>query len=228
MATNSSEETSLSTRDRRPNVTLDNDGIRHEKSFQLRRNRSAAKGSITKKIKEVTECFSNCDDIADVRLKVQEFHETATIFCDAHNAYHASLDDEFEIQDSHEYFECENQRIVNFQRTLDEWFTKMESKHFRRVDSEISPQDSVSNSGSRSRTRSSRSKSFRSSSRMSEAGSSAISPRTIAAAKRASLAAEAASLCEQQTLQEEELRLKHQGLKYQQQQEAKLRLDQRK
>lgn len=105
----------------------------------------------------------------------------------------------------------------------------MESKHFRRVDSEISPQDSVSNSGSRSRTRSSRSKSSRSSSRTSEAGSSAISPRTIAAAKRASLAAEAASLREQQTLQEEELRLKHQGLKYQQQQEeAKLRLDQRK
>lgn len=92
-------------------MTLDNDGIRQEKSFQLRRNRSAAKGSITKKIKEVTECFSNCDDIADVRLKAQEFHETATIFRDAHNAYHASLDDEFEIQDSHEYFECENQRI---------------------------------------------------------------------------------------------------------------------
>ena len=210
-------------------MTLDNNGIRQEKSFQLRRNRSAAKGSITKKIKEVTECFSNCDDIADVRLKAQEFHKTATIFRDAHNAYHASLDDEFEIQDSHEYFECENQRIVNFQRTLDEWFTKMESKHFKRVDSEISPQDSVSNSGSRSRTRSSRSKSSRSSSRTSEAGSSAISPRTIAAAKRASLTVEAASLREQQTLQEEELRLKHQGLKYQQQQEeAKLRLNQRK
>ena len=63
----------------------------------------------------------------------------------------------------------------------------------------------------------------------SEAGSSAFSPRTAAAAKRASLAAEAASLRKQQTLQEEELLLKHQGLKYQQQQEeAKLRLEQRK
>ena len=48
-------------------------------------------------------------------------------------------------------------------------------------------------------------------------------------AKRASLAAEAATLRKQQTLQEEELRLKHEVLKYQQQQEeANLRLEQRK
>ena len=224
MATNSSEE---STRDRIPNVTLDNDGIRHEKSLQLRKSRSAAKASITKKIKEVTECFSNCENVADVRLKAQEFHDTANNFRDAHNAYHASLDDEFEIQDSQEYFECETQRIVNFQRTLDEWFAKAEDKHRRRVDSEVNPQDPISNAGSRSRARSK--KSLRSGSHASEAGSSAFSPRTAAAAKRASLAAEAASLCKQQTLQEEELLLKHQGLKYQQQQEeAKLRLEQRK
>ena len=81
--------------------------------------------------------------------------------------------------------------------------------------------------GSRSRARSK--KSLRSGSRASEAGSSAFSPRTAAAAKRASLAAEAASLRKQQTLQEEELPLKHQGLKYQQQEEeAKLCLEQRK
>jgi len=166
MATNSSEE---STRDRIPNVALDNDGNRHEKSLQLRKSRSAAKASITKKIKEVTECFSNCENVADVRLKAQEFHDTANNFRDAHNAYHASLDDEFEIQDSQEHFECETQRIVNFQRTLDEWFAKAEDKHRRRVDSEVNPRDSISNAGSRSRARSK--KSLRSGSRASEAGS---------------------------------------------------------
>ena len=176
-------------------MTLDNDGIRHERSLQLWKSRSAAKASITKKIKEV--------------------------------AYHASLDDEFEIQDSQEYFECKTQRIVNFQRTLDEWFAKAEDKHRRTVDSEVNPWDSIRNTGSRSRAQSK--KSLCSGSRASEAGSSAFSPRTAAAAKRASLAAEAASLRKQQTLQEEELLLKHQGLKYQQQQEeAKLRLEQRK
>ena len=224
MATNSSEE---STRDRMPNVTLDNAGIRHEKLLQLRKSRSAAKANITKKIKEVTECFSNCENVADVRLKAQEFHDTANNFRDAHNTYHASLDDEFEIQDSQEYFECETQRIVNFQRTLDEWFAKAEDKHRRKVESEVDPRDSVSNAGSRSRARSK--KSLRSGSRVSETGSSAFSPRTAAAAKRASLAAEAASLRKKQTLQEEELQLKHEGLKYQQHQEAaELHLQQRK
>ena len=224
MATNSSEE---STRGRMPNVTLDNAGIRHEKLLQLRKSRSAAKANITKKIKEVTECFSNCENVADVRLKAQEFHDTANNFRDAHNTYHASLDDEFEIQDSQEYFECETQRIVNFQRTLDEWFAKAEDKHRRKVESEVDPRDSVSNAGSRSRARSK--KSLRSGSRVSETGSSAFSPRTAAAAKRASLAAEAASLRRKQTLQEEELQLKHEGLKYQQHQEAaELRLQQRK
>ena len=126
MDTNSTVE---STRAKRPNVTLDNEGIRHERSLQLRRNRSTAKASITKKIMM----------LADVRLKAQEFYETAGNFRDAHKAYHASLDDEFEIHDSHEYFECETQRIVNFQRTLDEWFAKAEGKHRSKVDSEVNP-----------------------------------------------------------------------------------------
>lgn len=50
----------------------------------------------------------------------------------------------------------------------------------------------------------------------------------IATAKKQALTSEAAALCEKQVLQGEELWLKHQGLEYQQQQEAKLRLDQRK
>ena len=182
MAEASSEESTRSTRDRRPNVTLDNDGIRHEKSLQCRKARSAAKARITRKIKELTERFSNRENLADVREWAQELEEIAMNFRDAHNAYHATLDDDFEIQDSQEYFECENQRIVNFQRTLEEWFSRAES--------EINPHDSISHTEFRSRTRTSRSKSSHTSLRSSGAGSSAASPRTIAAAKRASLTAE--------------------------------------
>ena len=114
-----------------------------------------------------------------------------------HNAYHATLDDDFKIQHSQEYFECENQRIVNFQRTLEEWFSREES--------EINPHDSVSNTGSRSHTRTSCSKSSHTS-----LHSSAANPQTIPGTKRALLTAEAAALCEQQNLQEEELWLKQQ------------------
>ena len=123
MATRSCDDLSTTRdRDRRPNVTLDNEGIRHEKTLQLRRNRSAAKANVTKKIKEVTECMSNSRDVADVESKAKEFLEAATHFRGVHSAYHASLDDEFEIQDSNDYFDSEDRRIENFQRTLDEWF----------------------------------------------------------------------------------------------------------
>lgn len=103
MATNSCDDVSAtSDRDRPPNVTSDNEGIRHEKSLQLCRNRSAAKANVTMKIKEVTECMSNSRDVADVEWKAKKNLETATLwhFRGIHSAYHASLEDEFEIQDS--------------------------------------------------------------------------------------------------------------------------------
>ena len=212
MAEASSEESTRSTHDRRPNVTLNNDGIQREKSLQCRKTRSAAKARITRKIKELTERFTNHENIADVREGVQEFEKIATNFRDTHNAYHATLDGDFEIQDSQEYFECENQRIPDFQQTLVEWFSRAES--------EINQHDSLSNTGSRSHTRTSPYKSSHASLHSSEAGSSAASPWTIAAAERASLTTKAAALCQQQNLQEEELRLK------QHQEEARLRLKQ--
>ena len=98
MAEASSEESTRSTRDRRPNVTLDNDGIRREKSLQYRKTRSAAKARITRKIKELTERSTSRENVADVREGAQEFEEIAANFRDAHNAYHATLDDDFEIK----------------------------------------------------------------------------------------------------------------------------------
>ena len=170
--------------------------------------------------------MSNSRDVADVESKAKEFLETAIHFQGIHSTYHTPLDDEFGIQDSNDYFNSEAQRIENFQQILDKWFTQANKELSENVDSKIvKPHDSVSNAGTRSRTRSNQSKSSLYGSR---GGSSAFSPKTIATPKKASLAAEAAALRKQQTLQEEELWLKHKALKYQQQQEeAKLRLAQR-
>ena len=174
----SSEESTRSTRDKRPNVTLNNDRVQREKSLQCLKTKGATKARITRKIKELNERLTNCENIAEVRKGAQEFEEIATNFRDAHNEYHATLDDDFEIQDSQEYFECENQRILNFQRTLEEWFSRAES--------EINPHDLASNTGSKSLTRTARSKSSHTSLSSSAAGSSAASPRTIAAPPKAS------------------------------------------
>ena len=176
MADALSEESTHSTCERRPNVPLDNDGIRHEKSLQFRRTRSAEKASIMRQIKELTECFTNRKNVVEVRKKAQKFEEIVTNFRDAHNANHATLEDDFEIQDLQEYFECENQRIVNFYWTLNKWFSKAESKSLKGAESEINPYDSVSNTGSRSRTRTSRAKSSHASLHSSKTGSSADSP----------------------------------------------------
>ena len=80
MAEASSEESTHSTRDRRFNVTLNNDGIRRKKSLQFRKTRSAAKARITSKIKELTECFTNRENVAAVRKEAQEFEEVPTNF----------------------------------------------------------------------------------------------------------------------------------------------------
>ena len=165
MAEASSEESTHSTRDRRPNVSLDNDGIQ---SHQCCKTRSAAKARITRKIKELTQCFTNCENVAHVYKGAEEFEEIATNFRETHNAYHATLNKDLEIQDSQEYFECENQQIVNFQQTLEEWFTRAES--------EINPHNSVSNTGSRSCTCTSHSKSSHTSLRSSKARLLAASP----------------------------------------------------
>lgn len=168
MAEALSKESTCSNRNRRPNVTLDNDGIQRKKSLQCRKTTRAAKARIIREIKGLTECFTNCENVANVRKGAQEFEEITTNFRDAHKAYHAILDDDFEIQALQEYFECENQWIVTFYRTLKEWFSRAES--------EINLHDSVNNTGSKLCTRKSRSKLSHRSLRSLEAGSLATSP----------------------------------------------------
>lgn len=157
-------------------------------------------------------------------MNAQEFYGTVNDFIEVHNAYHATLEDEFEIQDSHKYFESETLRIENFQRTLQEWLSKAEYNLREPDENEIYPQDSISSAGSRLRRRSDGSSYSHRSSR-----SFVLSCKTITSAKKAALGAEAAALQKKQALQDEELRLKHQAIKCQrQQEEAWLRLEQQK
>jgi len=132
------------------------------------------------------------------------------------------LSDEDEIQDSQDYYESECARIANFQETLHQFITRTSVQSYA---SEVRQEDSISNVGSRTHTRSC------ASSRKTGGGSLAHvhSPRLAAAAKRAVLQADAATLHNQQAIQQEELRLRQEIIKQQQlQEEAKLRLDQRK
>jgi hypothetical protein len=53
---------------------------------RLRRIRSAAKGNVTKKIKQLTEWKMRCESFGDANLKCEEFKNTVEDFYCAHES----------------------------------------------------------------------------------------------------------------------------------------------
>ena len=208
-----------------PNVTLDQEGIAFERTEQLRGNRSAAKGSVTKKIKELTELKLNLRDANEAKIKTREFNDVVNKFNNAHEVYHATLKDEYDLEDSDEYLQIETRRIENFQRTLNDWVASLTTDQ-PIFEHEVRSGDSASNVAHKSRTKS---RSSAVSSQRSQAASSTRSSMANAKAKKAALIAEAAALSKHCALEEEELRLKHEELAQQRRREEEiLRLKQKK
>ena len=145
-------------------------------------------------------------------------------FYKIHADYHGMIDDDYELQDSEEYALTETRRINNFKRTIIDWIDSFLDVIQKPLDREIEFRDSVSNVGSEVRGRRGRSASSLASSRVSRASSA----MAAAATKKATLRVQAAALNKFQTLEEEELRLKHETLMLNQRQDQdKLRLQQR-
>ncbi len=167
---------------------------------RLRRIRSVAKGILTKKIKQLTEWKMRCESFGDANLKCEEFKNTVEDFYCAHESYHSTISDDYEIMDSQEYFETEKKRIDNFLRTLEEWLHTFESQQIRLPqESEVRPNDSVSNVQARSRVNSSGSKVSK--------NSSTLSARLAIRARKAALEAERSELEAQQALEKERLQI---------------------
>ena len=97
-----------------------------------------------KKINEITKWKINCQSLDDARSKIKEFNDVANKFYSAHEAYHASIDNEYNIMDSDEYFQAEMKRIENSNQTLEEWVLNFTSKGLK-ANQEITPSDSPSN-----------------------------------------------------------------------------------
>ena len=116
-------------------------------TISLRRSRRSTKGSITKKIEEINLRISQSPSVEVMNSKAREFERIVENFTTAHAAYHALLSNEDDIEDSQDYYETECKRIDAFQAKLDEWFSNTV-----RV-SDIRPEDSVGNVGSRSHAR---------------------------------------------------------------------------
>ena len=56
----------------------------------------------------------SCKSFGVANLKYKEFKTTIEHFYQAHDSYHAAINDDYEIMDSQEYFDMERMRINNF------------------------------------------------------------------------------------------------------------------
>ena len=86
----------------RPNVTIDQSQVRHERNLRLKASRSAAKGVVTRRQNEAREIMSDFGEVEDLELKRAELDVAIRNFSTAHQAYHDQLVDQTEIDDSQE------------------------------------------------------------------------------------------------------------------------------
>lgn len=151
---------------------------------QLKRSRSAAKGSITKIQSKIKELLLDVENINSIKDTIPELDTAFEAFEAAHETYHANLSDECDIEESQQYFDAEMTRVCNLKERIDLLTTAKETVDNHKADDALSTVSSSKSHSSRSSSRSS------------------------AAARKAALEAQAAMLKKRQALQEEELRLK--------------------
>ena len=176
----------------------------------LKKARSLAKSIVSEKRNEINELLSSSAvDIDELNKRVIDLDTAKKQFLIDHENYHKNLRDAADIEESHEYYEAENRRV----NILKERVSHL-SENFRFKDSpNVSPEDSVSNSGVSAKTSDSKQPKFsrKSASRVSSRASSSLSSAKVrATARKASLEVEAASFRKKMALQQEELRLQQQ------------------
>jgi len=152
-----------------------------EEIKKLKRARSAAKGVITKKQNEIKELLLNIENIDTIKTRIPDLDQAFDNIRAAHEAYHANLTDECDIDES-EYFSAENTRVCDLKERINMIVTA----------STVRKPTTLSDG----------------SSHYSSCSSSRSSSRKGILAKKAALKAQAALLKKRQKLQEEEFRLK--------------------
>ena len=188
-------------------------GAIEEKIRQLKHSRGGLKGTLTKTFDELERFINSNDDFqeSEVRDRISYANELMSRFKTYHDAYHVLLENVEDVVESEAYFSVVEDRfssvILRLEDLLRESWAGLRSGTARE---EVEPEDSVSNVGSRARSKGARSRSSRVSSAVSKrsAASSAANSRIKVAARKAALEAKAASLQTFQDLEREEFLLK--------------------
>ena len=94
-------------------------GRKSERKYQLKRARAEAKAVVAKLRHELQQLMSDCENIDRVREKLNEMDISMRRLKDAHEKYHAELMDEYDIEESKEYYEYEEIKVAQLVDRID-------------------------------------------------------------------------------------------------------------
>ena len=194
-------------RPRMPTKQLDQEGVLLEKLRRLQNVRSGYLSTVSTRRNEIDALLSSEENVNLVKEKLPGFLAAVEAFKEAHLAYSSNLQDDTSVMRCQEQLNSESSRANLFCQRVQEWIKR--SEELLRLNSQINPEDSMSQIGSRATSKSSSRKSGRS----SRSGSDRSSTSSLAfgrakeAARIAELEAEAAVLEKRRSLEEQKLRL---------------------
>ena len=183
------------------------EGVLFKKLRRLKNERSGYLSTVTSRRNEIDALLSREENVQLVKEKLPGFLAAVEKFKEADLAYSWNLQDDIIVARCQEQLNSESSRANLFYERIQEWIKR--SEELLRLNSQISPEDSTSQIGSRTTSKSSSRKSrpsSRSSSNRSGTSSLAFA-RAKEAAHIAELEAEAAVLEKQKSLEEQKLRL---------------------
>ena len=130
-----------STRVRKPNSTLDQDGIRMERIRELRKKRRGVLSAMTTKRHEIDCLLTDSNNLEPVRVKLAEITLLFRKFVAAHEAYDVELVDKVLKEESNVYFTEIEASMNFFCQTVNDWLRVTEATLH---DLQITPNDSSS------------------------------------------------------------------------------------
>ena len=181
---------------------LDQEGVLFEKLRRLKNERSGYLSTVTARRNEIDALLSSEENVQLVKEKLPNFLAAVEKFKEADFAYSSNLQDDIIVARCQEQLNSESSRANLFYQRIQEWIKR--SEELLRLNSQINPEDSMSQIGSRTTSKSSSRKSRRSS--QSSTSTLALT-RAKEAARIAELEAEAAALEKRRSLEEQKLRL---------------------
>ena len=173
------------------------------KNFADSNVRSGHLFTVSARRNEIDELLSSEENVHLVTEKLLGFLAAVEMFKEAHLAYSSNLEDEVSVARCQEQFNAESSRANLFYQRVQEWIKR--SEECARLNSQVNPEDSTSQIGSRATSKSSSRKSRRSSHSGSNKSNTLAFARAKEAARIAELEAEAAVLEKRRSLEEQKL-----------------------